>query len=222
MKSLMIITLALLSANLFAAESSIKDSRLLGDCKELSVLKKVLNGVPSIAITEGPSVAFSAKAPTPLQTVAKKCIVDINLAVPAGHKVGVYDPKTNHLHLGRFNGAQYLYDNESSFKYEVSWDLADAASIPFQSRSVSKQGPYFSSHFGGDFQAVLPHQWSACKRTPHMVNLKVGIVLQATSSRVNTAELVFRNMHLRLTTQKCGATPLPPRRRPVPRRLGRN
>jgi hypothetical protein len=210
MKSLFVLGLGLLSLNLFAAESVLKGHKLAGDCKSLIVEKKVLNGVPSIALTEDPAIAFKAHAPIGGNTVTKKCVISMDLVVPGKHKLGVYDPNTNHLHLGRFNGIQNLYDADSSFSYDISWDLDDALNIPFQTRSYFNQGPLFANYFGGDFQAVLPHQWTACSARPRLVNLKVVIKLTATSSRENTAELAFRNAHLRLTTKKCKiARPFP-------------
>jgi hypothetical protein len=217
MNKMIIILAAIFASSAFAGqETTLKDSRLLGDCKNLNVLKKKLNGKWSIAITEDPSVAFSALAPAGINTVSKKCIIDMQLLVPANHKVGVYDPNpaTNHMQLGRFNGIQNLYDNDSKFKYEVSWDLQDPAAIPFQTANYAHVGPLFSNYFGGDFQAVVPHQWSACKRKPQMVNLKIAIQLMAKSSEQNSAELVFRNAHVKLTTQKCLFRPIPPRRGP--------
>ncbi len=214
MKSLIII-LALLTSFAHAAETILSSHKLSGDCRALIVKKKNLNGIPSIALTEDPSTGFNALAPVGGHTVTKKCVISMNLLVPAGHKVGVYDPNTNHLHLGRFNGTQYLHDNHSSFSWEMGWDLQDAAGIPFQTRSSFNQGPLFANYFGEDFQAVLPHQWSACKRKPHRVNLKVAIQLTATSSKKNTAELIFRNGNLKLTTKRCRVIAFP--RSPVPR-----
>ncbi len=211
MKSLLIIFTILISTA-YGAESILQEHRLMGDCKALIVEKKNLNGVPSIALTEDAATPFTALAPQGGTTVSKKCVVSMELLVPAGHKLGVYDPKTNHLHLGRFNGTQNLYDNDSSFSWEMGWDLQDAASIPMQTRSYFHQGPLFANAFGGDFQAVLPHQWSACSIRPSKVNLKVAIVLTATSSRNNSAELAFRNAHLRLTTKSCRAIAIRPRR----------
>jgi hypothetical protein len=204
-----------MSFNLVAAESTLNGHKLIGDCKSLIVEKKNLNSVPSIALTEDPANPFKVHAPQGAVTVTKKCIVSMDLQVPANHKVGVYDPNTNHLHLGRFNGIQYLYDSDSSFGYDVSWDLDDAASIPVQTRSYFHQGPLFANYFGGDYSAVLPHQWSNCSNRPRLVNLKMAVKLMATSSREHTAELVFRTAHVRLKTTKC-RTFLP--RPQVPRR----
>ena len=78
---------------------------------------------------ESPNDPFKSLAITGGHLVSKKCIVDILPAVPAGHRVGVYDPNTNHLILGRYNGTEYLYDSDSHFKWEMIWDLDDVARI---------------------------------------------------------------------------------------------
>ena len=152
MKNYLLFLFFIFSIHAKADESQIKDFNLIGDCNGLLVEKKPLNSVQSIAITQNPNVSYSAYAPIGPLTVKKKCIVDINLSVPANHKVGVYDPQTNHLHLGRFNGTQYLYDQRSSYKWEVTWDLADSSGIPMQSASAIQMGPLASNYFGQDFQ----------------------------------------------------------------------
>ena len=204
----------------FSVESTMVSHTLGGDCNSLTVEYKGINGYQPVALTEDQANPFFAEAPVGVHTVVKNCVVRMSFLVPAYNKLGVYDAGPTHTYAGRFNGTQYLYDNDSLFAYRVGWDLQDVLGIPSQFNGVSHPGPLFANYFGSDMTSVLPIQWTACKKVPQTVSMTVQIDLKAVSSKVNLAKLFFRNAHIRTATVACqpnwqlpdviSATPLAP------------
>ncbi|MBI2520754.1 MAG: hypothetical protein HYV97_10065 [Bdellovibrio sp.] len=200
-----IITLLTLFAwqTAFSIDSTMVSHGLAGDCKSLTVEYKDINGFPSVAVTEDQTNPFYAEAAAGVNTDVKSCFVRMSFLVPANNKLGVYDSGPLHTYAGRFNGIQYLYDNDSLFAYRVGWDLQDAFAIPTQFSAYSHTGPLFANYFGSDLTAAMPTQWTVCKKAPQTVSLIVRIDLKTVSSKVNLAKLVFRNAHVRTATVPC-------------------
>ena len=183
-----------------------------GDCFDMLVRLKNINGAKTLHLQKGVGNTFSATAPRGFNTVTRECLATFRIQVPANTRLAI-NPG-NPADMGLFHAFPYVYDNQSSINWDVSWDLLnDRWQQPYQNAGGNNYPSTPGAMFGDGIAKQLPIQFSKCFNQPRIMEARMLVTIEAHSSERKAAAIHFNDAYLYLKTSPCQVIgPLPRRR----------